>query len=83
MAACRLRGRERRPVRCSTAATRRLPSNAHGVTDDAGAGAARHDGREESLASTDFRELNQAEDARAIEALMRRFARRLNALPAP
>ena len=53
----------------------------HGVTDDADTGAARHGAsREESLASTDFRELNQAEDARAIEALMRRFARRLKHL---
>ena len=33
--------------------------------------------REESLASTSFRDLNQADDVRAIEALMRRFARRL------
>jgi uncharacterized protein with von Willebrand factor type A (vWA) domain len=55
----------------------------HGVADDADAdaGAARHGAsREESLASTDFRELNQAEHARAIEALMRRFARRLKHL---
>jgi uncharacterized protein with von Willebrand factor type A (vWA) domain len=52
-----------------------------GVADDADAGAARHGAsREESLASTDFRELNQAEHARAIEALMRRFARRLKHL---
>jgi uncharacterized protein with von Willebrand factor type A (vWA) domain len=45
------------------------------------AGDARHGAsREESLASTDFRELNQAEHARGIEALMRRFARRLKHL---
>jgi uncharacterized protein with von Willebrand factor type A (vWA) domain len=31
----------------------------------------------ESLASTDFRDLHRADDVRAIEALMRRFARRL------
>ena len=36
--------------------------------------------RDEVLASTDFRDLNQAEHARAIEALMRRFARRLKHL---
>lgn len=36
--------------------------------------------REESLASTDFRDLDQAEDARALEVLMRRFARRLRHL---
>ena len=36
--------------------------------------------REESLASTDFRDLNAAEHARAVEALMRRFARRLKHL---
>ncbi|MGH8767573.1 MAG: VWA domain-containing protein, partial [Burkholderiales bacterium] len=55
----------------------------HGVAGDtdADAGAARHRAsREESLASTDFRELNQAEHARDIEALMRRFARRLKHL---
>ncbi len=49
--------------------------------DDTDAGAARHGAsREESLASMDFRDLNQAEHARAIEALMRRFARRLKHL---
>ncbi len=49
--------------------------------DDADAGAARHGAsREESLASTDFRELHQAEHARSLEALMRRFARRLKHL---
>jgi uncharacterized protein with von Willebrand factor type A (vWA) domain len=52
-----------------------------GAADDADAGAARHGAsREESLASTDFRKLNQAEHARDIEALMRRFARRLKHL---
>ena len=52
-----------------------------GGGEDADAGAARHGAsREESLASTDFRDLNRAEDARAIEALMRRFARRLKHL---
>jgi len=51
-----------------------------GVAGDAD-GAARYGAsREESLASTDFRELNQAEHARDIEALMRRFARRLKHL---
>ena len=53
----------------------------HGVASDADDGAARHGAsREESLASRDFRELNQAEHARDIEALMRRFARRLRHL---
>ena len=52
-----------------------------GLADDPDARAARHGAsREESLASTDFRDLNQAEHARAIEALMRRFARRLKHL---
>ena len=52
-----------------------------GVVGDADAGAARHGAsREESLASTDFRELNKAEHARDIEALMRRFAKRLKHL---
>jgi uncharacterized protein with von Willebrand factor type A (vWA) domain len=53
----------------------------HGVDDDAGSGAARHGASgEESLATTDFRDLNKAEDARDVEALMRRFARRLKHL---
>ena len=36
--------------------------------------------REESLSSTDFSELNQADQARKVEALMRRLARRLKHL---
>ena len=53
----------------------------HGAAGDTESHTARHGAsREESLASTDFRELNQAEHARAIEALMRRFARRLKHL---
>jgi uncharacterized protein with von Willebrand factor type A (vWA) domain len=54
------------------------------------AGAVREDGEEgatgrvasrrESLASTDFRELDEARDARDLEILMRRFARRLKHL---
>ena len=36
--------------------------------------------RDEALASTDFRDLNRADEARAIEALMRQFARRLRHL---
>jgi uncharacterized protein with von Willebrand factor type A (vWA) domain len=56
-------------------------SAGHELTGGADAGDARHGAsREESLASTDFRELNQAEHAREIEALMRRFARRLKHL---
>ena len=53
----------------------------HGVVGDTDSGTARHGAsREESLASTDFRDLNKAEHARDIEALMRRFARRLKHL---
>ena len=53
----------------------------HGVADDADSGASRHGAsREELLATTDFRDLNRCEDARDIEALMRRFARRLRHL---
>ncbi|HTP98500.1 MAG TPA: VWA domain-containing protein [Casimicrobiaceae bacterium] len=36
--------------------------------------------REESLASTDFRDLNRADEAREIEVLMRRLARRMKHL---
>ncbi|MGO9427122.1 MAG: vWA domain-containing protein [Steroidobacteraceae bacterium] len=45
------------------------------------AGSARHGAsREESLASADFRELNQAQHAYDMEKLMRRFAKRLKRL---
>jgi len=50
----------------------------HGIAGDEDAGHARHGAsHDELLASTDFRELTQAQQARDIEALMRRFARRL------
>ncbi len=53
----------------------------HGAADDADTGVSRHGAsRQEALALTDFRDLNKAEDARDIEALMRRFARRLKHL---
>jgi uncharacterized protein with von Willebrand factor type A (vWA) domain len=55
--------------------------SASAAGDEADDCAARHGAsREESLASMDFRDLNQAEHAREIEALMRRFARRLKHL---
>jgi uncharacterized protein with von Willebrand factor type A (vWA) domain len=47
---------------------------------DDGAAARHGASREESLASTSFHELDQADDVRALEALMRRFARRLRRL---
>jgi uncharacterized protein len=51
------------------------------VSGDVETGSARHGAsREESLASTDFRELNQSAGAYEIEALMRRFAKRLKHL---
>ena len=53
----------------------------HGVAGEEDAGTARHGASsEESLASTDFRDLNKADDARDVEALMRRFARRMKHL---
>jgi uncharacterized protein with von Willebrand factor type A (vWA) domain len=53
----------------------------HAVAEEDDSGAARHGAsREESLASTDFSKLNQAEHAREVEALMRRFARRMKHL---
>jgi uncharacterized protein with von Willebrand factor type A (vWA) domain len=56
-------------------------SSGRGVADDSDQSSARHGAsREESLHSTDFRRLHQAQDAYAIEALMRRFARRLRPL---
>lgn len=59
----------------------REPTSGTGHRDDADAGSAGHGAsRAESLASTDFRDLNRAEHARDIEALMRRFARRLKHL---
>jgi uncharacterized protein with von Willebrand factor type A (vWA) domain len=57
------------------------PDASAGQEEAGDAGAARHGAsREESLASTDFRHLNDAQQARDIEALMRRFARRLKHL---
>jgi uncharacterized protein len=59
----------------------REPTAGTGHGDDADADSAGHGAsRAESLASTDFRGLNRAEHARDIEALMRRFARRLKHL---
>jgi uncharacterized protein with von Willebrand factor type A (vWA) domain len=47
---------------------------------DDGAAARHGASRQESLASADFRDLDRADDVRDIEALMRRFARRLRHL---
>lgn len=52
-----------------------------GAAEDEKDGAVRRGAsREESLAAADFKDLNQADDTRAMEALMRRFARRLKHL---
>ena len=57
------------------------PGTGDGVAGDDDAGSSRHGAsREESLASTDFRELNQAQHTYDIEKLMRRFAKRLKRL---
>jgi len=57
------------------------PGTDDGLAGDVDAGFARHGAsREESLATTDFRELNQAQHAYDIEKLMRRFAKRLKRL---
>jgi uncharacterized protein len=61
--------------------TGREPAAGTGHGGDADTGSARHGAsRAELLASTDFRDLNSAEHARDVEALMRRFARRLKHL---
>jgi uncharacterized protein with von Willebrand factor type A (vWA) domain len=53
----------------------------HGAAGEDDGRAQRHGAsREESLASTDFRDLDRADQVRAIEALMRHFARRLKHL---
>jgi uncharacterized protein with von Willebrand factor type A (vWA) domain len=53
----------------------------HALAGEDDSGATRHGAsHEESLASTDFSKLNQAEHAREVEAMMRRFARRLKYL---
>jgi len=50
----------------------------HGAAGDSDADPVRHGAsRTEALASRDFRDLTRAEHARDVEALMRRFARRL------
>jgi uncharacterized protein with von Willebrand factor type A (vWA) domain len=50
------------------------------ASEDQGSAARHGASREESLASTDFSELDRGAQARDIEALMRRFARRLKHL---
>jgi len=62
-------------------ATEREPAAGSGHGRDTDAGLARHGAsRAARLASTDFRDLNRAEHVRDVEALMRRFARRLKHL---
>ena len=71
------------PAGASGDADQRLPiaTAGRGAAGEDDAGAERHGAsREESLASTDFRDLDQADQVRDIEALMRRFARRLKHL---
>ncbi len=50
------------------------------ASEDDGRGDRHGASREESLASTDFRDLDRADQVRDLEALMRRFARRLKHL---
>jgi uncharacterized protein len=73
------------PAAACTLGDDREPDAAAGVghskVGDADTGSARHGAsRAEVLASTDFRDLNRAEHARDVEALMRRFARHLKHL---
>ena len=56
------------------------PATAKHGEADAAAAAGHGASREENLSSTDFSELNQADQARKVEALMRRLARRLKHL---
>jgi uncharacterized protein with von Willebrand factor type A (vWA) domain len=73
---------------CDAAGARRdaaefeaAPGTDQGVAGELDADSARHGAsREESLASTDFGELNQAQQAYEIETLMRHFAKRLKRL---
>jgi len=58
-----------------------IAAAAQGTANDDDGRSDRHGAsREESLASTDFRDLDRADQVRDIEALMRRFARRLKHL---
>ena len=56
------------------------PATAEQALGDEAAAKGHGASREENLSSTDFSELNQADQAREIEALMRRLARRLKHL---
>jgi uncharacterized protein with von Willebrand factor type A (vWA) domain len=84
------RGRDARPAALHGAGTPTdVDGDLHAAPAPDGAGAEddgraeRHGAsREESLASTDFRDLHRSEELRRIEALMRRFARRLKHLAA-
>jgi uncharacterized protein with von Willebrand factor type A (vWA) domain len=57
-----------------------IAAAAQGTANDDGRSDRHGASREESLASTDFRDLHRADQVRDIEALMRRFARRLKHL---
>jgi uncharacterized protein with von Willebrand factor type A (vWA) domain len=64
-------------------ANQRLPIATAGqgaASEDDGSAGGQGASREESLASTDFRDLDRPDHVRDIEALMRRFARRLKHL---
>jgi uncharacterized protein with von Willebrand factor type A (vWA) domain len=62
-------------------ASRELPVAGDGIGSDDDGPPERHGAsRDEALASTDFRDLNRADEVRAVEALMRQFARRLRLL---
>ncbi len=56
------------------------PATAEHAPGDEAEVAGRGASREDNLSSTDFSELNQADQARKVEALMRRLARRLKHL---
>jgi uncharacterized protein with von Willebrand factor type A (vWA) domain len=66
------------PTRHSSLEIESSRASGYGITGDLDHGAARQGAsRGESLASTDFRDLNQAQQTYEIEQLMRRFSKRL------
>jgi uncharacterized protein with von Willebrand factor type A (vWA) domain len=69
------------PTRHSSLEIESSRASGYGITGDLDHGAARQGAsRGESLASTDFRDLNQAQQTYEIEQLMRRFSKRLKRL---
>ena len=73
-------GKPEEPTTAEDAQSKESPPTPENAKADETRAARYGASREENLSSTDFSELNQADQARKVEALMRRLARRLKHL---